>query len=97
MMASDKPITEKREFIMRHPADHPDKPSFPISRENSCRCGRDFTQLRINPEWLNSPAWTEDRARFREAFEVTDNREVWIPKACPSCERKSLEEESKNG
>lgn len=85
--------TEKIEFIMRHPKDHPDKPNFQIARDNSCKCGRDFQQLRVKPDWLNSPAWAGDRARFREAFEVDDKREVWIPKACPTCERAALERE----
>jgi hypothetical protein len=96
VMTVDKPIVEKREFIMRYPNDHPDKPNFQITRDNSCRCGRDFTQLRVNPDWLNSPAFTEDRPRFRDTFEITDAREVWIPKACPSCERKALEAEKPN-
>jgi hypothetical protein len=77
-------------FIPTYPPGH-DRAGEQVKRPTRCRCGRDFDQLCINPEWLNSPAWKAGaRARFRETFEFTDTGMAWIPKACSTCERRSL-------
>lgn len=77
-------------FIMIHPPGN-DRAGEQIERARQCGCGREFKQLRVNPGWLNSPGWSAaQKARFREAFEITDTRETWIPKACARCERRAL-------
>ena len=78
------------EFRMRYPKDDPDEQrrGVYVTRRTRCKCAKEFTQNRINPEWLNSPSWGKElQKRFAEAFEVTANREVYIPKWCEKCSR----------
>lgn len=84
------PASARVPFILTYPLGH-EAEGQNVTRLNECKCGEQYQQLRVNPDWLNSPAWKDDRARFRETFEITDTREVWIPKGCPKCERADLQ------
>jgi hypothetical protein len=78
----------------------------PIEREVDCsRCGKPFTQGRVNPDRLNeiSASDQEKDEHILDLFlttcavEVEDNRrKVWFPARCASCTRPDLRETPRN-
>lgn len=78
-------------FAMRYPPGH-ELAGQLVERKQTCsRCGKEFTQQRIDREYLNS--LYEHKRNLFDAFLRTcqvENKEAWQPARCPKCDRAQL-------
>ena len=76
------------EMFERH--EDGDKAGQRISRARKCICGEKFFQARISEAWLDRMPPHQSKTFVEFAAEI-DGDTVWLPKACPKCERKDLQ------
>lgn len=80
-------------FVRRFPEGH-EFAGHVVGRKSSCsRCGAEFWQYEVNPDWLDG---LSDRAReaYLRSCEVDGGENgprIWQPARCPKCERAALE------
>ncbi len=69
-----------------------------VGRTQTCSCGQEFSQGKVNPEWLSN-MWSRLRAKLLQSDGCQTDRDgtVWIPKQCPKCERLALRLPYTNG
>lgn len=77
------------EMFERYEPGH-EKEGQRIARARKCSCGEKFFQARISEAWLDRMPPHQSKTFVEFAAEI-DGKEVWLPKACPRCERKDLQ------
>lgn len=78
-------------FVLYFPVGH-QHAGHVRSREHECDgCGKPFTQIRVNPEWL-AGLGDGARTRFLDGCQQTAPSKFYIPARCGTCERETLRE-----
>lgn len=81
------------EMFLRHPEGH-DRVGQRVSRKRICACGESFYQGQLSPSWLDRMPPHQSKLLVEGAADI-DGQAVWLPKACPRCERAALNKERK--
>jgi hypothetical protein len=76
------------EMFERHGAGH-EKEGQRVMRQRKCDCGEKFFQARISEAWLDRMPPHQSKTFVEFAAEI-DGKTVWLPRACPKCERRAL-------
>lgn len=77
------------EMFERHPEGH-ERAGRRISRPRDCACGTRFFQAQLSPAWLDRMPAHQSKLFVDQATTIEKDGTVWLPNACPSCERKAL-------
>lgn len=77
------------EMFMRHEPGH-EKEGQRVSRPRRCACGDKFHQGRVSEAWLDRMPGHQSKTFVEGAAEYEADGSVWLPKACPRCERHAL-------
>lgn len=77
------------EMFLRHPPEH-ERAGQRVARPRTCRCGKKFFQAQIDPAWLDRMPPHQSHAFVKDATGNDRDGSVWLPKACPDCERRDI-------
>jgi hypothetical protein len=80
---------EPMEMFERYPEGHP-KARNRVSRPARCACGEGYYQARLSPAWLDRMPGSRSKLLVDNATTIEQDGSVWLPAACPKCERASL-------
>jgi hypothetical protein len=83
------PHPKPMEMFLRHPPEH-ERAGQRVARPQVCGCGARFFQARIDPAWLDRMPAERSTAFVKAATDNELDGSVWLPKACPQCERREI-------
>jgi hypothetical protein len=77
------------EMFLRH-GPGTEKEGQRVARRWKCACGEFFFQAQLNPAWLDRMPGHQSATFVTVATTIDKDGTVWLPKACPRCERRDL-------
>lgn len=77
------------EMFLRYAAEH-ERAGQRVSKRARCECGETFYQAQLSPAWLDRMPDHMSKTFVTTAAAIEKDGTVWLPKACPRCERRDM-------